>query len=148
MRHGSQNRSPLFCSVRHRIAPVSHMHAHPSFCRLPLRSVTQIKLFESAAATAPTDPELHVALGVLHHLGRAYGPAVAAFERALQLRPGDYRCSGSLGWGGVGRNLSIPEHERWGTRYEATRRHARWHCRTRHCVTDGLCRGWSGVQCS
>ncbi|PNW73046.1 hypothetical protein CHLRE_14g616750v5 [Chlamydomonas reinhardtii] len=56
-----------------------------------------IKLFEAAAATAPTDPELHVALGVLHHLGRAYGPAVEAFERALQLRPGDYSLWNKLG---------------------------------------------------
>ncbi|GIL78820.1 hypothetical protein Vretimale_176 [Volvox reticuliferus] len=56
-----------------------------------------IRLFESAASQAPSDPELHVALGVLHHLGRQYGAAVAAFHRALELRPSDYSLWNKLG---------------------------------------------------
>ncbi|KAG2487453.1 hypothetical protein HYH03_014020 [Edaphochlamys debaryana] len=56
-----------------------------------------IRIFESAAAQAPSDPELRVALGVLHHLARAYGPAVAAFEAALKLRPTDYSLWNKLG---------------------------------------------------
>ncbi|GLC64505.1 hypothetical protein PLESTF_000173300 [Pleodorina starrii] len=56
-----------------------------------------IRIFESAATQAPADPELHVALGVLHHLGRQYGAAVAAFQRALELRPSDYSLWNKLG---------------------------------------------------
>lgn len=89
------------CGMRLGAAPPSRPHPLPRlmFPCATLRPSPQIKLFEAAAATAPTDPELHVALGVLHHLGRAYGPAVEAFERALQLRPGDYRWEGRAGAG-------------------------------------------------
>lgn len=59
----------------------------------------QVRLFEAAAAQTPSDAELHMALGVLHHLGRNFDGAVSAFERSLQLRPQDY----SL-WNKVGRD--------------------------------------------
>ncbi len=72
--------------------------AAPSPCTTPGPPARrQIRLFESASAQSPSDPELHVALGVLHHLGRQYGAAVAAFERALQLRPNDYSLWNKLG---------------------------------------------------
>ena len=40
----------------------------------------QVGLFETAARAAPSDADAHVALGVLHNLGRAYEPAVASFR--------------------------------------------------------------------
>ena len=42
----------------------------------------QVGLFEAAARAAPGDADAHVALGVLHNLGRAYEPAVASFRCA------------------------------------------------------------------
>jgi tetratricopeptide (TPR) repeat protein len=51
-----------------------------------------VRLFEQVVASAPEDAELQLALGVLHHLNRRYDGAIAAFQRALELRPGDYRC--------------------------------------------------------
>lgn len=58
------------------------------------------RLFESLAGpqgAGQGDAELQLALGVLHHLGRRYDAAIAAFQRALELRPSDYRC-GCPGW--------------------------------------------------
>ena len=49
------------------------------------------RLFEGASKAHPEDSELQLALGVLHHLNRRYDAAIAAFQRALELRPGDYR---------------------------------------------------------
>ena len=43
---------------------------------------TQVGLFEAAARASPGDADVHVALGVLHNLGRTYEPAVAAFRCA------------------------------------------------------------------
>lgn len=51
-----------------------------------------VRLFEGVVASSPGDAELQLALGVLHHLDRRYQAAIAAFQRALELRPGDYRC--------------------------------------------------------
>lgn len=48
-------------------------------------------MFESTSKAHPQDPELQLAVGVLHHLNRRYDAAIAAFQRALELRPGDYR---------------------------------------------------------
>jgi peroxin-5 len=59
-------------------------------------------LFEDATRAHPQDSELQLALGVLHHLNRRYDAAIAAFQKALELRPGDYRCA-CLGavWHGI-----------------------------------------------
>lgn len=51
------------------------------------------RLFETTSKAHPEDSELQLALGVLHHLNRRYDAAIAAFQRALELRPGDYRCA-------------------------------------------------------
>ncbi len=52
-----------------------------------------MRSFEAAVAGAPQDAELQLALGVLHHLDRRYERAIGAFQRALELRPSDYRCA-------------------------------------------------------
>jgi tetratricopeptide (TPR) repeat protein len=52
-----------------------------------------VRSFEAAVAAAPQDAELQLALGVLHHLDRRYERAIGAFQRALELRPSDYRCA-------------------------------------------------------
>jgi tetratricopeptide (TPR) repeat protein len=57
-----------------------------------------VRLFERVVASAPQDAELQLALGVLHHLNRRFDNAIAAFQRALELRPGDYRWA-ARGWG-------------------------------------------------
>ena len=54
-------------------------------------------MFQMASDRHPGEAELHVAVGVLHHLGRQYSPAIEAFERALKLRPGDYSLWNKLG---------------------------------------------------
>lgn len=54
-----------------------------------------VHLFEQVVASHPQDTELQLALGVLHHLNRRYDGAIAAFQRALELRPGDYRWVGA-----------------------------------------------------
>ncbi|GAX85689.1 hypothetical protein CEUSTIGMA_g13104.t1 [Chlamydomonas eustigma] len=56
-----------------------------------------IRLFNLASERHSEDAELHVAVGVLHHLGRNYGMAIEAFERALKLRPQDYSLWNKLG---------------------------------------------------
>ncbi|KAK9841528.1 hypothetical protein WJX74_007257 [Apatococcus lobatus] len=56
-----------------------------------------IREFEAAAAKAPQDSDLHVALGVLNNLARSYDRAVESFRRALQLRSGDYSLWNKLG---------------------------------------------------
>jgi tetratricopeptide (TPR) repeat protein len=68
-----------------------------------------MRMFEAAAAATPTDAEVHMALGVLHHLGRHYDAAVACFQRALELRPSDY----SL-WNKLGATLANFAHSRCG----------------------------------
>jgi hypothetical protein len=42
-------------------------------------------MFSAAVNQTPSDPELHIALGVLHHLGRQFSAAIASFENALQV---------------------------------------------------------------
>eukprot|EP00195_Chlamydomonas_chlamydogama_P007749 CAMPEP_0202890112 /NCGR_PEP_ID=MMETSP1392-20130828/620_1 /ASSEMBLY_ACC=CAM_ASM_000868 /TAXON_ID=225041 /ORGANISM="Chlamydomonas chlamydogama, Strain SAG 11-48b" /LENGTH=769 /DNA_ID=CAMNT_0049573613 /DNA_START=142 /DNA_END=2451 /DNA_ORIENTATION=- len=56
-----------------------------------------VRMFNQAVQQNPEDAELHMALGVLHHLGRQYGSAISAFERALKLRPQDYSLWNKLG---------------------------------------------------
>ena len=51
----------------------------------------------AAAEARPDNADLHAVLGVLHNLSRDYPQAVAAFERALQLRPTDYSLWNKLG---------------------------------------------------
>lgn len=46
-----------------------------------------LRCFEGAVAAAPGVADLHMALGVLHHLGRSYDAAIKSFQRALELRP-------------------------------------------------------------
>jgi peroxin-5 len=43
-------------------------------------------MFSAAVNQFPKDAELHVALGVLHHLGRQFSAAISSFEAALQVR--------------------------------------------------------------
>lgn len=51
-----------------------------------------VRLFERVlSGPGAADPELHLALGVLHHLDRRYEGAIKSFQKALELRPGDYR---------------------------------------------------------
>ena len=47
----------------------------------------QARMFLTAAQQHPEDAELHMALGVLHHLARQYNSAITSFEQALKLRP-------------------------------------------------------------
>jgi peroxin-5 len=54
-----------------------------------------LRCFEGAVAAAPGVADLHMALGVLHHLGRSYDAAIKSFQRALELRPQ------VVGWGAV-----------------------------------------------
>ncbi|MEW5303930.1 MAG: hypothetical protein WDW36_006575 [Sanguina aurantia] len=56
-----------------------------------------IRMFEAARAQQASDPDLHMALGVLHHLSRQYNGAVQAFESALRLQPEDYSLWNKLG---------------------------------------------------
>lgn len=56
-----------------------------------------LRTFEAAAAAAPQDAELLMALGVLHHLARQYKTAVRSFQKALALRPADYSLWNKLG---------------------------------------------------
>eukprot|EP00878_Enallax_costatus_P032988 GHUV01036350.1.p1 GENE.GHUV01036350.1~~GHUV01036350.1.p1 ORF type:complete len:227 (+),score=23.50 GHUV01036350.1:769-1449(+) len=56
-----------------------------------------VRLFERVlAGPGATDPELHLALGVLHHLDRRYEGAIKSFHKALELRPVNYRLVSSL----------------------------------------------------
>ena len=57
----------------------------------------QIRVFEECVSSRPADAELHMALGVLHHLNRHFHAACTAFERALELRPTDYSLWNKLG---------------------------------------------------
>ncbi|KAI8464483.1 MAG: hypothetical protein J3K34DRAFT_454916 [Monoraphidium minutum] len=56
-----------------------------------------LRAFRAAAGSAPSDPELLIATGVLHHLGRDYDGAIGAFRAALELAPGDYSLWNKLG---------------------------------------------------
>ena len=56
-----------------------------------------MRQFEAAAAAAPRDADLQVALGVLHNLSRDFGRAEGAFRAALALRPADYSLWNKLG---------------------------------------------------
>ena len=47
------------------------------------------KELEAVAARVPSLPDVHRTLGILHGESRRYEEAVAAFERALELYPGD-----------------------------------------------------------
>jgi peroxin-5 len=54
-------------------------------------------LFERAAQIDPEDPDVHVALGVLHNINRNYSFAVAALLKAVNLRPLDFASWNKLG---------------------------------------------------
>lgn len=123
-----------------------------------LLALRQIRLFESASAQSPSDPELHVALGVLHHLGRQYGAAVAAFERALQLRPNDYSLWNKLG-ATLANNSRSAEAlaayqkvggERWAMRGGRTRRKPRkpWKASGKHGNAGACTRRENGLTSS
>lgn len=57
-----------------------------------------VRLFEAATAHAPSEPEVHSALGVLYTLSRRFSDAVAAFEAALEIRGNvDYSLWNKLG---------------------------------------------------
>jgi tetratricopeptide (TPR) repeat protein len=82
------------------------LHDASCACALPdlpwpfLSRPEHLRLFESTSKAHPEDSELQLALGVLHHLNRRYDAAIAAFQRALELRPGDYRCVDAVGQSG------------------------------------------------
>lgn len=78
------------------------------------------RLFESTSKAHPEDSELQLALGVLHHLNRCYDAAIAAFQRALELRPGDYRWRKTRVWlAGRGRCAVQSRHGRRSSRCHA-----------------------------
>jgi peroxin-5 len=56
-------------------------------------------MFAEAAATLPgmADADVHMALGVIHHMVHQFDHAVKAFQSALQLRPEDARLWNKLG---------------------------------------------------
>jgi tetratricopeptide (TPR) repeat protein len=55
------------------------------------------RLFNEAAVISPEDADVHIVLGVLYNLSREYDKAIAAFERALKLKPHDYSLWNKLG---------------------------------------------------
>eukprot|EP00667_Euglena_gracilis_P005856 EG_transcript_5901 len=58
-----------------------------------------LRRFQQATASPPgaQDPDVAIALGVIHHMVHRYDGAVTSFQRALQLRPEDSRLWNKLG---------------------------------------------------
>ena len=56
-----------------------------------------MELFFKAAERDPNDPDVAIALGVLHNISREYGQAIAFFVRAAELRPNDATVWNKLG---------------------------------------------------
>jgi peroxin-5 len=54
-------------------------------------------LFLRASSIDPSDPEVAVALGVLHNIDRNYAQAIDAFLHAVELRPSDFTSWNKLG---------------------------------------------------
>jgi tetratricopeptide (TPR) repeat protein len=54
-------------------------------------------LFQKAATVDTTDPDIAVALGVLHNIDRNYAQAIDALLRAVELRPNDSTAWNKLG---------------------------------------------------
>lgn len=56
-----------------------------------------VGLFNDAAQMSPEDADVHIVLGVLYNLSREYDRAIASFQTALKLKPGDYSLWNKLG---------------------------------------------------
>lgn len=56
-----------------------------------------MRVFHELLLDQPTDVDVLVALGVLHHLGRNYPQAIDLFRSAAELRPNDYTLWNKLG---------------------------------------------------
>lgn len=95
-RHPQCKPSPMHVHAHSHHPPISTSNAGTPSDSSQAASHT-LRMFESAATSSPADAELHLALGVLHHLSRRYERAVASFQRALELRPADYSLWNKLG---------------------------------------------------
>lgn len=55
------------------------------------------KMFLSAVALRPDDPDLHTVLGVLYHISSDFDKAIEAFKNAVKLKPDDAQLWNKLG---------------------------------------------------
>eukprot|EP00668_Euglena_longa_P011634 GGOE01014044.1.p1 GENE.GGOE01014044.1~~GGOE01014044.1.p1 ORF type:complete len:607 (-),score=200.26 GGOE01014044.1:116-1693(-) len=73
--------------------------AYDIYVMQPRLHAEVLRRFQQAASCPPgmQDPDVAIALGVIHHMVHKYDGAVTAFQRALQLRPEDSRLWNKLG---------------------------------------------------
>jgi len=55
------------------------------------------RMFQSALAVRPDDPDLHTVLGVLYHISSDFDKAIASFQAAVALKPDDAALWNKLG---------------------------------------------------
>ena len=81
----------------HIVVPeVQSTHIVPDFDFTRIKKEV-LDLFNQAAVADPSDPDIAVALGVLHNINRDYALAISSLLRAAELRPTDFTVWNKLG---------------------------------------------------